>query len=397
MNKENISEIISGIDEKFIEESANIKKKPSAIKKYVGIAACFIVAAVAGVFVFYEAPDTPPTLNPENTTALSGEGERFTESGEIVTEPAIETVTGTEMMIMPTWDDRTISEKFMEITLGDITYTSKVQKISEDNILSFISEVQMTGYDIYEDKTYTETGKIYSIKHISEKCAVAVRIGSDESFYVFTNAWYSPDTLGDFINDLDLKNTVRFGKGFADIYEYADTYSSHKRIIYADFDDSLIWDMLLDDTSVKNTEYNYPYDRIGVETDLPLLGYKNINFSVTPDGYIITNILDTQKVFYVGSEKTNAFIKYLENNIPSKEEVTVYEKNPDGTIPGKSEEVTGEITPGYDPGGVNTAPPYNPEDSVTSPAFIPEWEKTGNTAEKTTVIYDAVVEAETVK
>lgn len=396
MKKENISEIISGIDEKFIEESANIKKKPSAIKKYVGIAACFIVAAVAGVFFLYEAPDTPPILNPENTTALSGEGERAPESGETVTEPAIEIIPGYEMMIMPAWDALTISEKFMEIKHGSITYTSKVQKISEDNILSFISQEQMTGYDIYEDKTYTETGKIYSIKHISEKCAVAVRIGSDESFYVFTNAWYSPDTLGDFIDDLDLKNTVRFGKGFADIYEYADTYSSHKRIIYADFDDSLIWDMLLDDTSVKNTEYNRPYDRISIETDVPLLGYKNINFSVTPDGYIITNILDTQKVFYVGSEKTNAFIKYLEDNIPSKEEETVYEKNPDGTIPGKSEEVTGEITPGYDPGGVNTAPPYNPEDSVTSPAFTPEWEQTGNTAERSTVIYDTVVEAETV-
>lgn len=396
MKKENISEIISGIDEKFIEESVSIKKKPSAVRRYVGIAACFVIAAAAGVFFLYEAPYTPPTLNAETTTAVSGEGERAPEIGETVTEPAIEIVPGSEMMIMPSWDALTISEKFMEIIHGDITYTSKVRKISEDNILSFISEEQMTGYDIYEDRTYTETGKIYSIKNISEKCAVAVKIGSDEDFYVFTNPWYSPDTLGEFINDLDLKNTVRFGKGFADIYEYADTYSSHTRIIYADFDDNLIWNMLLDDTSVKNTEYNYPYDRIGVETDLPLLGYKNISFSVTPDGYIITNILDTQKVFFVGSDKTNAFIKYLEDSIPSKEQVTVYEMNPDGTIPGKSEGVTGEITPGYDPGGVNTAPPYTPEDSVTSPAFNPEWEQTGNTAESSTVIYDTVVEAETV-
>ena len=47
--------------------------------------------------------------------------------------------------------------------------------------------------------------------------------------------------------------------------------------------------------------------------DVPLLGYKNISLGVTEDGYIVTNILDTGKAFYIGKDKTEAFIKYVES------------------------------------------------------------------------------------
>ncbi len=265
------------------------------------------------------------------------------------TAPVATTVTGAETMVMPHWDDLIICEKFREIKLGDITYSSQVDEIGKEHILNLISEADMTGYDIYEDKTYTEKGKIYSIKHISTECAVAVQIGEDSTYYVFINPWYFPETLGDFIADLDLRNTVVFGDVYYDAYEYSKTYSKHTRRTYENVDDSVIWNMLLSDTSLKNVEYNHPYDRISVETDLPLLGYKNISFSVTTDGFIITNILGVQKCFFVGKEKTDAFAKYLEDNIPFKEHTEVYEYNSDGSIPGKT-----YTTPAVPPGEVAT-------------------------------------------
>lgn len=367
MKKEKISEIISNIDESFIEESAMAVKKKIPVYKYVSIAACLAIMIIAGIFISQsDFTALPPVNTGEKTSNESGGGEnKVTEiapAPEIVTEPAIETVTGgTSCMKLPPWDALTTSEKYREVTLSGITYRSQVQKIDEASVLSFIEDTTMQGYDPYEDKTYTENAKIYSIRSISTECAVAVKIGTEDEYYVYVNSYYEPDTLGDFISDLDLKNTVSFRKAYTDEYNYFENGSGHKQRIYADFDDSVIWNMLEDVLDAKNVEYNHPYDRIGVETDLPLLGYKNISFAITPDGYVITNILNTQKCFFIGAEKFTRFDEYLKNNVPFKEEVNVYENNPDGTIPGKGEEA--QSTPGYNPNDPMSIPPSPPENT----------------------------------
>ena len=226
----------------------------------------------------------------------------------------------------------------------------------------------MSGYDIYEDKTYTVDAKVYSIKNINSECAVAVKIGDEDVYYVFVNVWYTPKTLGDFMTDIDIKNTVSFGKAYIDIYEYNELSTSHTTIIYADFDDDVIWDMLDGVKDAEFTEYNKPYDRIGVETNLPLLGYKNISFCITPDGYIITNILSTQKCFYIGEDKFDKFDNYLKDNVPSKQNNYMYEIAPDSAIPGKGESDIGLVTPGYDP---NNPDSYPSSASQSVPVYIP--------------------------
>lgn len=361
-----ISQCVLERRDEYITEQKARRKKLTAVTSVVASVA---IVAVIGVGVSgnigFELPSEGAEVTGNKlaelieTTDPANQQEILTEKPTETTFPAITqdvpqttapvttTVTGAESMIMPHWDDLVICEKFREIKLGDITYSSQVDEIGKEHILKFISESDMSGYDIYEDKTYTEKGKIYSIKHISTECAVAVQIGEDEAYYVFINPWYFPETLGDFITDLDLRNTVVFGDVYYDTYEYSKTFSKHTRRTYENVDDSVIWDMLLTDTSLKNVEYNRPYDRIGVETDLPILGYKNIAFSVTTDGYIITNILGTQKCFFAGKDKTDAFAEYLKENVPFKEHTEVYEYNSDGSIPGKTN-TTPAVPPGAD-------------------------------------------------
>lgn len=367
MNKEKISEIISGIDDNFIEEAATPKRKKTAVYRYIGIAACVAVAVISGVFISQNEFITPPTVDTEETTNESGGGKNTQEispAPEIVTEPAIEIVTESEMMISPHWSDLSTPQKYGEVTLNNITYSSQCCEISEGNILELISDAEMYGYDIYEDKTYTVNAKVYSIKNILQECAVAVRIGDEDKYYVYVNSWYTPDTLGDLIDALDLRNTLSFGKAYSD-HTDNNTYVS---LTFADFDDSIVWNMILDDTSVKNIEYDRFYDKIiGVSVDIPLLGYKNISLGVTKDGYIITNILSTQKCFFIGQEKAEAFGNYILENVPHKEMVTVTE-NPDGTIPGKGEEETAQSTPGYNP-ETDSAPPAVNSEAITP---IPE-------------------------
>ena len=376
MKKEKISEIISLTDDRFIEEAAVVTKKPKHIFRYVGLAACLAVAVVAGIVISQSDFVTPPPVSTEETTGNESGGgkntQEITPSPEIVTTPAIEIATEGEMAIMPQWDDLAVPMRYMETKLGDITYSTQNQQIPAENVLSFLGSTEMSGYDIYTDTTYTVNAQIYSIKSVSTDCAVAIKIDDGEEYYVYGNSWYEPDSLGDFINDLDLKNTVVFRKAYIDEYEYFDNGSEHKQRIYADFDDNVIWDMLSDVLDAKNVEYNHPYDRIGIETDLPKLGYKNISFCITPDGYIITNILGTQKCFFIGTEKFKVFDEYLKDNVPFKEYSNVYNLNPDGTIPGKGEEA--QSTPGYNPNedvvpdyyvpGASTAPPYMPDSNI---------------------------------
>lgn len=364
MKKEKISEIISLIDDRFIEEAAEVKKKPNRIFRYAGIAACLAVAVIAGIVISQSDFVTPPPISAEETTdSESGGGkntQEITPSPEIVTEPAIETVTGAEMMICPKWEDRITSDKFPEVMLGETSYASQRTEIAAENIGEFMSDTVMSGYDIYEDKTYTTDAKVYSVNNISTDCAVAVRIGNEEVYYVYINVWYTPETLGDLIDAIDMKNTVSFGKAYKDYTDY--DKKEFVSVVFADFDDSIVWNMLLTDTEVKNIEYDrFKEMLISVSVDIPLLGYKNISLGVTKDGYIVTNIMSTQKCFFIGTEKAEAFEAYISENVAFKEMVTVYE-NPDGTIPGK-----GETTPGYNPDEVITSPPYKPATDKAPP------------------------------
>ena len=71
MNKEKLSEIISLTDDRFIEEAADIRKRNVRIYRYVGIAACLAVAAVAGVLISQSDFVTPPPVLTEETRFIS--------------------------------------------------------------------------------------------------------------------------------------------------------------------------------------------------------------------------------------------------------------------------------------------------------------------------------------
>lgn len=370
MKREDIAEILSRTDSRFIEEAAAPTKKKSRVLRYMSIAACLALAVLAVIAISRNDMVTPPVEpDGQTTTNESGGGEKV--SPEIATEPAAETVTDTASMVLPQWADLAVPMRYSEARLGDITYSTQNKEISADNVFEPLGSTEMEGYDIYTDTRYTVNAELYSIKSISSECAVAVRIDGGESFYVYVNALYEPDTLGDFISDLNLKSTVVFLKAYIDEYEYYDNGSEHRQRVYADFDDSVIWNLLEDALTAKNVEYNHPYDRISIETDLPVLGYENISFCITPDGYIITNILDTQKCFYIGTEKFTQLDGYLKKNVPFKEYNTVYEMNSDGTIPGKGDSGEVQTAPAYNP-NENTIADYYVPDSGTAPPYVPE-------------------------
>ena len=43
--------------------------------------------------------------------------------------------------------------------------------------------------------------------------------------------------------------------------------------------------------------------------------YNNIALTITEQGYLRTNILSNGKAFYIGKDKTQAFVKYVTDNL----------------------------------------------------------------------------------
>ena len=141
---------------------------------------------------------------------------------------------------------------------------------------------------------------------------MAVQYEGSGTYYAAINNSYRPDTLGEFVEDTDLKNTLTVSWAS---YKYHKPVSGDTEVRFENIDVHKVFDLLLSNTEAVN-EYSdldneQPEKLLDICVSVPLLGYENISLSVREDGYIITNILSTGKKFFVGEENTQTFVDYV--------------------------------------------------------------------------------------
>ena len=217
--------------------------------------------------------------------------------------------------IVQFWDDKTIVQKYPSFTYSNIRYTIFSTQIKDGINTKYVGnkvdDIIVDGIDVYnKDEKYSINAEIYEIKNVYKECAYAIKFEGDKEYYSYLNTTYEFETLGDFIEKLNLEEYLQFGTA---------TYKNN--IVYKDFDDSIVWDMLLSDYSLTNTSLtnnNYKNPLMSINTNIEALGIKNVSFAVNDEGYIQTNILGTAKTFYIGEEKVNNFVDYIIKNIPKK-------------------------------------------------------------------------------
>lgn len=213
-------------------------------------------------------------------------------------------------------------------------YYNRNTKISKDNILKKIGRTNLIVYkknteDNYieefvdssiKQETYNKTADLFSIKKISEECAIAVKFEGENNYDVYVQPNYKPTTLGNFMEDLNLKEITSFGTVSYDYYD-----KDVKESVYTEFynvDNNIIWDKLFSDLSLKTLyddsinpfKYSSKDVRIHISVNIPILGYKNISIDLSDTGYLQTNILDLGKNFYIGEEKVKDFLDYIKEN-----------------------------------------------------------------------------------
>ena len=337
MKNNDILKAIGDIEEKYLIEKNEVEEKNRITSnkmvnimknfkfKYALAPICVIIIAVIGFYnsdMFTTKPDI--TISKKNDWIIK----------EVkVDKNSIED----SMAIVPKWDEMSISQQFIEVEYNNSKYTSRMTKISSDNILRNIGSSILTGYDTYTKTTYSKEGKLYSIKELSEECVIAVKFEEEPDYYVYVNSHYKPTTLGEFMNDLRLKENTSFGTIHYNYWEEnAEGNKEYKHIEFYNVDNSMIWQMLFDNRNLENIYSDndigkYSSEKfsqnISIGVNIKLLGYENISVSLTDKGYLLTNILDTGKGFYIGEDKVEEFLNYIKENYDGYEIVYIDENS----------------------------------------------------------------------
>lgn len=254
-----------------------------------------------------------------NNDTISDETGREWKRKEVYADPTI--TSGNAIALK--WDEKSITQKFSTVEyMGNIYDTSRNVKTSSDKIGEELGKATLTGKDTYTDTNYTANATLYELKDFPAECIIVVQFEGDTDYYIYANSYYKPETLGDFMDDLHLKDIVDFGTVYYN-YTYIDSSGERQfaEVEFYNIDDELILQMLFDDRSLENI-YNdngrytgdYFTQSVSISVNIPMLGVENISVSLTDKGYLITNILETGKGFYIGEDKVQGFIDYISNN-----------------------------------------------------------------------------------
>jgi hypothetical protein len=298
------------------------RKKQTARRAVVGTVAGVLIFSVA-FGVWKQGTRRPTNENGSGTVAAPADGGTY--APEDVTEPPTESYTGappvteapatqtSEIAVVPHWEEAPCYWQYPGLSFDNVSYATTGVPIDPALTGEALGEAVSSGYDTYTDVTHTQTVSVFRIGNIKPECAVCAVL-ADGNTYAYVNARYTPETLGQFIADLDLKNTLSLGAGHATL---RNEDGGATFIKYADFDDAILWDSLLADGNLQN-EPNRAFgaQRITFSANVPALGYENKGLWITEDGCIVTNILESAKVFYIGTAAADAFIAQLRNNVP---------------------------------------------------------------------------------
>ena len=321
MNNKDLLKAIGDIDEKYLIEETDIEEtnriasnnKVNIMKnlklKYILAPICIVFIAVIGLYksgIFTSKPDI----------IISKKDDWIIKEVQVDKK-----YTPTYTAVIPKWNEMSISQQFNEVEYNNSKYSSRITKISNNNILKNIGNATLTGYDTYTETTYNKKAELYSIKDIEEKCAIAIKFEGDTDYYVYVNSYYRPTTLGEFTKDLNLEEIISFGTIYYNYWN--EDLQEDINVEFYGVDNKIIWQKLFNNKNLENiysdndTE-KYTSERfsqsIGISVDIPLLGYKNISVSLTDKGYLLTNILDTGKGFYIGEDKVQEFLDYIKDN-----------------------------------------------------------------------------------
>lgn len=295
-------------------------RKERAMKKtsiYLSAAAAVLVIGVSGAAIYNHNKvntDIDPTIVASNTNNTTDKNViiKHVSSGEAEavpgTAPANDDNPGAEIAIQPEWDGMLDCSRYGAVTYDGTEYVTKLIAVHDDHLGEQIGETTASGYDVIADEIRTRTVKIYRITGISQDVALAVRFNDEDEYtYAYVSTAYEPKSLNDLITDANMKKEFDIGVVY--------TGEGDNMLAYEDVTVDKVWEMLLSDGTIVNEPDKETGSKvIDITASIKVLGYWYNAMWLTEDGYLVTNLLETGKYFYIGEDKVNAFVKYVTEN-----------------------------------------------------------------------------------
>ncbi|MBQ9911226.1 MAG: hypothetical protein IJM50_06990 [Lachnospiraceae bacterium] len=296
MKKEDLFEAVGGISDRFITEEPDMSGKrvrSSKLRGSLALAASVLLIAGIGIFSLTQR------MKDKETVFAYAPVEKHVSPDEIFQ------TSGDETAYVPRWDEMMDVQRFKTLMFEGREYRTMLILVHDVNVGESLGEGTLSGQDIYdEDRIRYTDGRVCSISGISKEAAVCVYFPDEPGrAYAYVNTDYRPDTLGSFMEDLN------FAKYFGTRHVIV-CRGSEKDVVFEDIPTQTVLSMLLSDASAAN-EPGHAQDEklLTIGASLDVVGNHNKVLTLTKEGYLWTNLLESEKCFFVGKEKAEAFFK----------------------------------------------------------------------------------------
>ena len=273
------------------------------------LAAGACAAVLAAVFLL-------PFLSTSSGGTVSGPAEdgNFGEGG-------IPHESSGEIAVLIPWEELPLSSQYTTLRLNGTGYTPCRSSRSPSQLGETLGDREVTGYD-EEERAHTRTCPVYALQGLSEEAVVAVQL-NDTTLCAYLSDSYTPATLGDWIRDLNLRETLTFGL----VYD-TPARLEEDSACYRLTDRGFVWEALLAAEAAPFAadllEDPMAYKQVGQEVltfsvSVPVLGQENVALIVTENGYLRSNVGQTEKLFFLGRETTEELRRRVrETGIPQE-------------------------------------------------------------------------------
>lgn len=288
MRENEMNDLISAIDDRFISEAmpGKFKKPRRSLKKLIAAAACLVavsaVAAGAGIGIALRLPD------------VDGKLER-----KVVCTP---TDAGGKINISSTTEPTVFFECPGVIFRGNyyIAASNGYSAVGQGKILDTVP-----AGDKYE-------AEICEINGISSDYAVLLRFLPDTDGAVYVNVNYSPKTPGELFSDIGLAAAQA---GVSALYHYTDDSGKTHTAMYEADDASELIKRLFSRPDVKMNDTTESAD-VMLTVTLPIPAIKNAAavFFISRDGNVTVELPEYRANFEIGTLRARALARYIAKN-----------------------------------------------------------------------------------
>ena len=303
MKSERILDALAQVEEAYIAQAApggkRVVPRGRLLRRGLALAACLCLAAAGGLALYRQANPWPVWEIPQSQAS----------SGEIAQVPRWEE--------LPLWAqyDQVIWEGREYQVMGE-------SQVTQEDLGEPLAQVTAQGWDEYasqagEDGSRHHPAQLRALEGINPQAAVAVQLQGEERWYTAVCSDYRPQTLGQFLEDLNLRETLVVNRAY---YQRTTLLGGEETVILEPVDRPRLLAMLETAPQAENqyggSLHDLPKEVLDLSVSLPLLGYDNISISLREGGWVLTNILSTGKLFQVGEEAAGDFVRYVLEECP---------------------------------------------------------------------------------